>query len=56
MKKCALLQCELEDDWETLKEVSQCKDVSKRVRKQARMLIKYYYKKSDKLCSTCFWK
>ena len=57
MKKCALMGCELPDDWRSLGEVEACKKLHPSVRLQAREMVAVHgFKPSDCLCNECFWK
>ena len=54
-KVCALMGCKNIIP-QTLEEVNRDKTNSKRIRGQARLLIKMGFKKTDYFCQNCFWK
>ena len=56
MKRCALLNCEVDDDVaKTLGEL--LKDNDEDVRNQVKLLIeKFGFKEDDIFCPNCFWK
>lgn len=53
--KCAMMNCYLEEDTPTLKEISEFEECQGK--QQAILLMKHYgFKPEDKLCDNCFWK
>jgi predicted secreted protein len=57
MTTCALLDCEVSDNTQTLQEIINDEDYDDIIRDQALTLIeKYGFKTDDVLCDDCFWK
>jgi hypothetical protein len=55
IERCALMNCELEPDTPTLKEIAEGKECQAKY--QAQSLIEHYgFKETDKMCEDCFCK
>ena len=51
------MDCDIEDDWPTLEEVVDDETADSSVRTHAmRLITKFGFKRTDKLCEDCFWK
>lgn len=57
-RRCALLDCEIDEDMPTLGELTVIREnLAKDIPKQARLLIiKFKFKPTDVICPDCFWK
>ena len=57
MAKCALMECNMPDNWPTLGQILESNSTIPSVRRQAKILIKECgFKLTDKICEECFYK